>query len=147
MTVQNIFCRPTSFKYFMNYFLWLKSHLISHVLSRVPSLIYLVFSAPTMNGKKGDYSYYSAPFTLKSLKNILINIRKWLLHKVFDKLLCISYLTVLCPRIAVYMLISQLNVNSGASHKVMFIYKLVKLSTLLLLTLQEIYGHDDFMSS
>ena len=147
LAVQNIFCQTMSSEYVINCFVWPKSHLISHVLPRVPSFICFVLSAPTIDRQKRDYCYYSTPFTLISLKKVLIYIGKWLLHKVFDKLLCISYLTIFCLLISVYMLKPQLNFNSRAPHNVRFIYNLVKMSTLLLLTLQEIYGHGDSMSS
>jgi len=38
-------------------------------------------------------------------------------------------------------------VNSDAIHNMRFISKLVKMSTLVLLALQEIYGHEDSVSS
>jgi len=94
LTVNNILFQIMSSEYIMNSFVCSKSRLISHVLQKIPNSIYsyFVLSSPTMNRQKGDYCYYSVPFTLKSLKNVLINICKRLFHKVFDKLLSISYL-------------------------------------------------------
>jgi len=113
LTVNNIFFHTMSSKYVINSFVWLKSRLISHVLQKVPNSIYsyFVLSSPKMNRQKGDYCFYSAPFTLKSLKNVLISIGKWIFHKVFDKRLSISCLTVLCPLIAIYIYIYNMLIS------------------------------------